>query len=195
MLRQLLEHDDVIKWKHLPRYWPFVRGIHRSPVNSSHKGQWRGALKFFFICARIIGWVNNREAGDLRRHQAHCDVIVMKAGIKPLIWAAWWRHDMETFSALMVLCEGNSLITGEFSSQRTVIIWVIIFFLWCKPGQTVDQSFWLPVISDAMTVMWRHYCDSKFHEHDFVVLCFVVIRSCNLCGSLSPRVTSLAPWQ
>ena len=32
-------HDDVIKWKHFPRYWPFVRGIHRSPVNSPHKGQ------------------------------------------------------------------------------------------------------------------------------------------------------------
>ena len=32
-------HDDVIKWKHFPRYWPFVRGIHRSPVNSQHKGQ------------------------------------------------------------------------------------------------------------------------------------------------------------
>ena len=25
-------HDDVIKWRHFPRYWPFVRGIHRSPV-------------------------------------------------------------------------------------------------------------------------------------------------------------------
>ena len=30
-------HDDVIKWKHSPRYWPFVRGIHRSPANSPHK--------------------------------------------------------------------------------------------------------------------------------------------------------------
>ena len=30
-------HDDVIKWRHLPRYWPFVRGIHRSPVNSPRK--------------------------------------------------------------------------------------------------------------------------------------------------------------
>ena len=39
-------HDDVIKWKHFPRYWPFVRGIHRSPVNSPHKGQWPGALMF-----------------------------------------------------------------------------------------------------------------------------------------------------
>ena len=66
-------HDDVIKWKHFPRvikwkhflrYWPFARGIHRSPVNFPHKGQWCG--------------VNNREAGDLRRHHAHYDVTVMK---------------------------------------------------------------------------------------------------------------------
>ena len=55
----------------------FVRGIHRSPVNSPHKGQWRGALMFSLICAWINRWVNNREAGNLRRHQAHYDVIVM----------------------------------------------------------------------------------------------------------------------
>ena len=43
-------HDDVIKWKHCSRYWPFVPGIHRSPVNSLHEGQWRGALMFSLIC-------------------------------------------------------------------------------------------------------------------------------------------------
>ena len=48
-------HDDVIKWEHFPRYWPFVRVIHRSPVNSPHKGQWRGALMFSLICARTPG--------------------------------------------------------------------------------------------------------------------------------------------
>ena len=57
-------------WKHLPRYWPFVRGIHRSPVNFPHKGQWRGALMFSLICTWINGWVKNAEAGDLRRHHA-----------------------------------------------------------------------------------------------------------------------------
>ena len=57
-------HDDVIKWKHFPRYWPFVRGIHRSPVNSPHKCQWRIALMLSLICARINAWENNREAGD-----------------------------------------------------------------------------------------------------------------------------------
>ena len=72
-----IEHDDVIKWKHFPRYWPFVREIHRSPVNFPHKGQWRGALMFTLICARMNGWVNNREAGDLRRYLVHYDVVVM----------------------------------------------------------------------------------------------------------------------
>ena len=70
-------HDDVIKWKHFPRYWPFVRGIHRLPANSPHKGQWRRALIFSLICARINGWVNNRESCDLRRRRVHYDVNVM----------------------------------------------------------------------------------------------------------------------
>ena len=39
-----------IKWKHFPRYWPFVWGIHWSPVNSPHKGQWGRALMFSLIC-------------------------------------------------------------------------------------------------------------------------------------------------
>ena len=70
-------HDDVIKWKHFPRYWPFVREINRSPVNYPHKGQWCGALVFSLFCGWINGWVNNREAGDLRRHRAHYDVTLM----------------------------------------------------------------------------------------------------------------------
>ena len=69
-------NDDVIKWKHFPRYWPFVRGIHRWPVNSPLIGQWHGALVFSLICAWINVWVN-RESGDLRRHCAHYDVTVM----------------------------------------------------------------------------------------------------------------------
>ena len=70
-------NDDVIKWKYFPRYWPFVRGIHRSPVNSPHKGQWHGALMFCLICAWTRGWVNNRDTGVLRRHCGHYSVTVM----------------------------------------------------------------------------------------------------------------------
>ena len=72
-----LIRDDAIKWKHLPRYCPFVRGIHRSTVNSPHKGQWGGAMMFSLISACMNAWVNNGEAGDLRRHRTHYDVIVM----------------------------------------------------------------------------------------------------------------------
>ena len=81
-------HDDVIKWKHFPRNWPFVRGIHRSPVNSPHKGQWRGAFMFSLICVWINGWVNNREAGDLRHYRIHYDVTVM-----------WWCYDITPSSS------------------------------------------------------------------------------------------------
>ena len=68
-------------WRHqietFPRHWPFVWGIHQSPVNSPHKGQWCGALMFSLICVWMNDWVNNREAGDLRHHRAHYDVTVM----------------------------------------------------------------------------------------------------------------------
>ena len=70
-------HDDVIKWKHSPRNWPFVREIHRSLMNSTHKGKWRRSLMFSLIRAWINGWVNNRETGDVRRHCAYYDVTVM----------------------------------------------------------------------------------------------------------------------
>ena len=70
-------HDNVIKWNHFPRYWPFVRGIHRWPVNSPHKDQWRGALMSALRCAWADGWANNRDTGDLGRRRAHHDDIVM----------------------------------------------------------------------------------------------------------------------
>ena len=67
-------HDDVIKkWKHF-RVTGTLWG--NSPM-TPYKGQWRGALMFSLICDWIYGWANNREAGDLRHHRAHYDVIIM----------------------------------------------------------------------------------------------------------------------
>ena len=55
-------NDDIIKWKHFWRYWPFVRGIHPSPVNSSHKGHWRGGLMFvFYLIFRILPFHDKSE--------------------------------------------------------------------------------------------------------------------------------------
>ena len=73
-------HDDVIKWKHFPRYWPFVRGIHRFPVNSPHKDQWREALVFFFdlrqnerLSKKSWGWWFETPSRPLWRH---CNVVM-----------------------------------------------------------------------------------------------------------------------
>ena len=74
------QHDsprfqNISSWRHhmehFPRYWPFVRGIHRSPVVSPHKGQWRDPLMFSLICAWTNAWANKRDAGHLRRHRTH----------------------------------------------------------------------------------------------------------------------------
>ena len=73
-------HDDAIKSKRFPRYCPFVRGIHRSPVDSPHKGQWRGALMFSLICTWTNSWANNGDAGDFRRHRVHYNNTVTKQG-------------------------------------------------------------------------------------------------------------------
>ena len=58
---------------------------------TSHKGQWRGALMYTLICARINDWVNNREAGDWRRHRGHYDVNVMYIGVK-MTTMSWRIH-------------------------------------------------------------------------------------------------------
>ena len=69
---------DVIKWKRFSCYCPSVRSIHRSPVHTPHKDQWRGALTCSLICAWINGWVNNRYAGDFRRRCARHYVTVIE---------------------------------------------------------------------------------------------------------------------
>ena len=80
-----IAHQWLHQMETFPSNWPFVRGIHRSPVNSPHKGHLRGALMFSLICVWINEWVNNLETGDLIRYRAHYDVIVMWRATMPLI--------------------------------------------------------------------------------------------------------------
>ena len=72
---------DSLWWRHqmvtFSASWRFVRGIHRSPVNILHKGQWRGALQFSLICTWTNACVNSRDAGELRRHRTHYGVTLM----------------------------------------------------------------------------------------------------------------------
>ena len=151
-----------------------------APVNSPHKGQWRGALMFTLICARINGWVNSREAGDLRCHRAHYDVIVMNVCTCRLShisqiklqwrhnehgWVSnhrridyllnrWFRQRSKKISKLRVtgLCEGNSPVTGEFPTQGASNAENVSIW-WHHPKKTVSYPFHLTRIVE-LTDPW-----------------------------------------
>ena len=73
------------------------------PVNSPHKGQWRGALMFSLINAWINDWVNSRAAGDLRRISGHYDVIVMLfVSQKPS-----YEHVMDNWAGFIAIKTGK----------------------------------------------------------------------------------------
>ena len=126
-------HNDVIKWKRFLRYWPFVQGIHRWPVNSLHKGQWRGALMFSLICTWIYGWVNNGEAGDLRHHHAHCDGIVMGCREKqPLSWQI------------------------DFGKHANIFTFIITSQLWGGSGSWNHSSWKVRVVYPTQSLLQLH---------------------------------------
>ena len=149
------------------------------PVNSPHKGQWRGALMFSLICAWINDWVNNCEAGDWRRRRGHYDVNVMHIkgnrhsdfelttditdiarassiltdsisektlpycnGTTLIEVVTWRRHNMETFSWLLSLYEGNPLVAGGFPSQRdsNPALWSITATCWERNVHFITSS-------------------------------------------------------
>ena len=83
---------------------------HQSPVNSLHKCQWRTALKFSLICAWVNSWVNNCEAGHLRRHRAHYDVSVMDCvDSVTQSWAWYWYQ---------YLCNGKCVFANDMVTTR-----------------------------------------------------------------------------
>ena len=73
--------------------------------------------------------------------------------------STWWRHQMEIFSALLVLCEGNSPVTGEFPSQRPVTRSFDAFFDLLLNKQLSKQSRcrWFETPSRSL---W-HHCNEK----------------------------------
>ena len=152
----IVNHDDVIEWKHFPRYWPFVRGIHRSPVNSPHTGQWCGALMFSLICVWINGWVNNHEAGDLRRYRAHCDVTVMHNGVLPVS------------------------ITSECFSKIYMCIIVITRVFLLKPAYNQILFPRRYVITSLLIVLWNMtpYVSLIRWDHDEIVTILQMKLSC-----------------
>ena len=148
----LLMHDDVIKWKHFPRYWPFVRGFHRSPVNSPLKGQWRGALVFSLICA----WSLNKRLSKQSWSWWF-----------ETLWHPLWRH----CNGLVYL---RTVVSGDRSGGTKCVRpllpivseWHQVGLLWIHLNSAVAPA-WTPVTSrdsgiapaQRATVPQSQYCD------------------------------------
>ena len=139
----MTSHDDVIKWKHFPRYCPFVRGIHRSPVVFPHKGRWHGVLMFSLMFAWTKSWANDRDAGDLRRHCAHYDATVMT-------WFVWHL-------GLLVLPGRQYPI--EYARHRHIHHW----FTRGTISTTCDISLWRKNIRMQMHI-YLHYFKTILHK-------------------------------
>ena len=68
---------------------------------------------------------------------------------------SWWRHQMETFSALMALCAGNSPVTGEFPSQRPVTrSFDVCFYL--RLNKRLSEQSWGWGFETPSRWLWRH---------------------------------------
>ena len=125
-------------------------GEFTGPLNSPHKGQWRGALVFSLICVWINGWVNNREAGDLRRHRGHYDVSVMLQLVTKFLLLSQgkvptsWHRDA-------VHITGHNWIPLTKSQQCGALMFSLLLI-----SIALEQVAELPLVWDAITLMWRH---------------------------------------
>ena len=72
-----------------------------------------------------------------------------------LYHVAWWRHQIETFSVLLVLCTGNSLVTGEFPSQRPVTRSFDVFF-YRRLKKRLSKHSWSWWFETLSRPVWRH---------------------------------------
>ena len=68
---------------------------------------------------------------------------------------AWWRHQMETFSALLAICAGNSPVPGEFPTQRPVTRSFDIFFD-LRPNKRLSKQWWGWWLETPSSPLWRH---------------------------------------
>ena len=136
--KEIIGHDDVIKWKYFLCYWPFVQGIHQSPVNSPQRGQWHWALMFSLICTWTDNWVNSQDASDLRCHHTYYDVIVING---PLHLPRQWFCILETRNLFRIPTK-----LFWFSCW-----WKAILFDHCK--RNLELS--LPILFDIPHVQWN----------------------------------------
>ena len=67
----------------------------------------------------------------------------------------WWRHQMETFSALLAICAGNSPVPGEFPAQRPMT-WSFDVFFDLRLNKRLSKQTWGWWLETLSCPFWRH---------------------------------------
>ena len=80
--------------------------------------------------------------------------------LRTAVGSTWWRHQMETFSVFLALCEGNSLVTGEVTTQRPVTQSFVVFFD-LRPNKRLSKQSWCWWSETPSRSLWRHYNEVK----------------------------------
>ena len=106
----------------------------------------------------ILGILWQNSAETMGCVSLECNQITCRCCSSPRVWfsfSAWWRHQMETFSALLAFCAGNSPGTGEFPSQRPTTRGFAVFFDLRLNKRLSKQSWgwWFETLSRPL---WRH---------------------------------------
>ena len=166
-----------MKWKHFPRYWIFVWRIHRSPVDSPHKGQWCGTVMFSLICTWTNTWANNPDPSDLRRLCTHYDITAMKFNtlymnkqmpvvdnifkhifFKKMISLQSTFHWLLSFSWVPLTISHNGLSLNSLThlplDKMAAILQTIYSdaFLWMKNFVLWLKSYWSVFLSVQLTI-------------------------------------------
>ena len=126
-----------------------VRGIHQSPVNSRHKGP---VTRKMFPLDDVIMWTaynSLRIWTDTKNNRDQCYPVPQVPSFPR------GRHQMETFSALLAVCAGNSPVTGEFPAQRPVTRSLDVCFD-LRPNKRLSKQSWGWWFETPSRPLWRH---------------------------------------
>ena len=77
-----------------------------------------------------------------------------------------WRHKIETFSALLAICAGNSPVTGEFHAQRPVTRNFDVFFD-LRLNKRLSEQWWGRWLETSSHPLWRHSNVKLWHVCKF----------------------------
>ena len=102
----------------------------------------------------------------------------------------WWRHQMETFSALLAFCAGNSPVPGEFPSQRQVTRSFDVSLI-CALNKRLSKQSWGWWFETPSRLLWRHCNGSNGAEKSPQIQCVNPLHTGDICHQ-ETKVSQLA---